>query len=85
MQGWTSSISRISRSTGTKRKSRNLQYGSQEGPKLARLALTGASFTQKANRLEIDQLRLSQGNVSLSRGADGQLSIQSLLVPQGKS
>lgn len=52
---------------------------------MARLALTGASLTQKANRLEIDQLRLSQGNVSLSRGADGQLSIQSLLVPQGKS
>ena len=60
------------------------RYGSQEGLDLARLTLTGASFNQKANRLEIDQLRLSQGNVSLTREADGQLSVQSLLVPQEK-
>ena len=60
------------------------RYGSREGLDLARLTLTGASFNQKANRLEIDQLRLSQGDVSLSREADGQLSVQSLLVPQEK-
>ena len=60
------------------------RYGSQEGLDLARLTLTGASFNQKANRLEIDQLRLSQGNVSLSLDADGQLSVQSLLIPQEK-
>ncbi|MCX5820076.1 MAG: DUF748 domain-containing protein [Deltaproteobacteria bacterium] len=60
------------------------RYGSQEGLDLARLTLTGASFNQKANRLEIDRLRLSQGNISLSREADGQLSVQSLLVPQEK-
>ena len=60
------------------------RYGSQEGLDLARLTLTGASFNKKANRLEIDQLRLSRGNVSLSREAGGQLSVQSLLVQQEK-
>ncbi len=60
------------------------RYGSAEGLDLARLALTGASFNQKANRLSIDDLRLSQGNISLSREADGHLSVQSLLVPQEK-
>jgi len=59
-------------------------YGSQEGFDLSRLALTGASFNQKANRLEIDKLSLSRGNVTLSRRADGQLSVQSLLVPPAK-
>jgi uncharacterized protein involved in outer membrane biogenesis len=60
------------------------RYGSEDGLDLARLTLTGASFYQKANRLMIDQLLLSRGNISLSREADGQLSVQSLLVQQEK-
>lgn len=60
------------------------RYGNREGFDLARLTLTGASFNQKDNRLEIDQIRLSRGNATLSREADGSLSVQSLLVPQKK-
>jgi uncharacterized protein involved in outer membrane biogenesis len=58
------------------------RYGKGEGIDMARLAVTGASFSQKTNRLAIDQLRLSQGNVSLSLEADGKLSTQSLLLSQ---
>jgi uncharacterized protein involved in outer membrane biogenesis len=60
------------------------RYSNQEGLDLTLLALTGASFDQKANQLSIDQIRLSRGEVSLSREADGKLSIQSLLVPSAK-
>jgi hypothetical protein len=60
------------------------RYGSGEGLDLVSLALTGTSFSQKANHLEIDQIRLSQGEISLSLETDGKLSVQSLLVPQEK-
>jgi len=61
------------------------RYGNNEGLDLASLAVTGASFSQKANRLLLDQVRLSRGNVSLSLEPDGKLSVQSLLLPQGQS
>lgn len=61
------------------------RYGSSEGVTLASLAVTGAGFDQKANRLEIDQILLSKGDLSLSRDAEGKLSVQSLLVPQAES
>ena len=56
------------------------EYGNKEGVKLALLVVTGATFGQKANKLSIDQIRLSRGEVSLSREADGKLSVQSLLA-----
>jgi len=58
------------------------EYGNKEGVKLALLSVTGATFGQKANQLSIDRIRLSGGEVSLSREADGKLSVQTLLVPQ---
>jgi uncharacterized protein involved in outer membrane biogenesis len=65
-------------------KNLSARYGSEEGLDLALLAVTGAQFGQNANKLSIDQIRLSRGEVSLSREADGKLSVQSLLVPQEK-
>jgi uncharacterized protein involved in outer membrane biogenesis len=59
------------------------RYGNGEGFSLGRLEVSGASFSQKANRLEIDEIRLAGGDASLSREADGQLSVMSLLVQKG--
>lgn len=55
------------------------RYGNKEGVDLKLLAITGAAFNQKSSRLDIDQIRLSGGNVSLSLHADGKLSAQSLI------
>ncbi len=62
---------------------RNLsaRYGENEGLKLALLAINGVTFSQKRNSLEVAELRLSQGDISLSREADGKISLQSLLIP----
>jgi uncharacterized protein involved in outer membrane biogenesis len=60
------------------------RYGNREGLDLAHLTLTGTSFNQKDNRLEIDRIGLSRGNATLSRETDGSLSVQSLLLPQKK-
>lgn len=60
------------------------RYGNKEGLALALLTATGTSFSQKANQLSIEQLRLSSGEFSLSREADRELSVQSLLLPQEK-
>lgn len=54
------------------------RYGKKEGFDLARLQVTGASYRQKENRLEIGDILLAQGNISLSKDADGKLSILSL-------
>ncbi|WP_246014677.1 DUF748 domain-containing protein [Geomonas oryzae] len=53
------------------------RYG-KEGFDLALLQVSGTSFRQKENRLEIGELRLAQGNISLAKEADGKLSIMSL-------
>ncbi|WP_246037859.1 DUF748 domain-containing protein [Geomonas terrae] len=53
------------------------RYG-KEGFDLALLQVSGTSFRQKENRLEIGDIRLAQGNISLSKEADGKLSIMSL-------
>jgi len=57
------------------------RYGENEGLRLARLAVNGAAFSQKKNSLEVAELRLSGGDISLSREADGKISLQSLLLP----
>ncbi|MCE5281160.1 MAG: DUF748 domain-containing protein [Deltaproteobacteria bacterium] len=56
------------------------RYGDGEGVDLVSLQIDDAAFSQKANRLDIGRIALSQGQVSLSREADGRLSVESLLV-----
>lgn len=60
------------------------RYGSREGFDLATLRVKDASFRQSANRLEVGEVRLSRGNLSLSREDDGTLSPLSLLAEQPK-
>ncbi|GFE61404.1 DUF748 domain-containing protein [Geobacter sp. AOG2] len=55
------------------------RYGDKEGLDLKRLEVSGAAYHQKANRLDLDDIMLAQGNISLSRGADGTISLLSLL------
>lgn len=59
-----------------------VRYGEKdkEGFNLSTLSIKGASFVQKDNRIEIDDIRLSRGGVSLSRGTDGSISPLALLV-----
>jgi uncharacterized protein involved in outer membrane biogenesis len=55
------------------------KYGDKEGFDLARFEINGAGFNQKENTAEIAEIRLSKGNISLSREADGSISVLSLL------
>lgn len=57
-------------------------YGDKEGFKLGRFEISGAGFSQKDNRAEIAEIRLSKGDLSLSREADGSISVLSLLKSQ---
>jgi len=60
------------------------RYGDKEGLDLGRLEVNGAAYRQQDNRLELDDITLAQGTVSLSREADGGISLLSLLKkPQG--
>jgi len=62
----------------------SVRYGDKEGLDLKRLEVSAAAFRQKENRLELDGITLAQGAVSLSREADGGISLLSLLrKPQG--
>jgi hypothetical protein len=61
------------------------RYGIKEGFNLATLLVTDATFRQKENRLEIGGIRLSNGDISLSRETDGNLSLLSLIANQQKS
>lgn len=55
------------------------RYGDREGFDLALLEIKDAGFKQKENSAEIDEVKLSKGNLSLSREADGKISVLSLL------
>lgn len=55
------------------------RYGEKEGLDLALLSVDGAAFDQKKNSLVAAEVRLSKGNLSLSREKDGTLSPLSLL------
>ncbi len=59
-------------------------YGDGEGIDLASLTIDGAAFYQQTNRLQIDRINLSGGDISVSRESDGDISLQSLLVPKKK-
>lgn len=58
------------------------RYGTKEGFDLATLQVKDASFRQHDNRLEIGDLILSRGTMSLSKEADGKLSLLSLVSAQ---
>ena len=55
------------------------KYGDKEGFDLARFEISGAGFNQKEKTAEISEIRLSKGNLSLSREANGSISALSLL------
>jgi len=55
------------------------RYGDKEGVDLAQFSVSGAAFKQKENRLDIAEVRLSKGSMSLSREADSRLSLLSLI------
>jgi len=55
------------------------RYGDKEGFDLARLEINDAGFKQKENSAEIGEIRLSKGNLALSRETDGRISALSLL------
>ena len=58
------------------------RYGNKDGFDLNRFEVNGSSYNQKENSLGIDEVRLSKGDLSLSRETDGSLSILSLLKKQ---
>ncbi|MBU5614204.1 DUF748 domain-containing protein [Geomonas azotofigens] len=58
------------------------RYGQKEGFDLASLQVNDAGFRQSDNHIEIGEVRLSRGSLSLSKEADGKLSLQSLFVDQ---
>lgn len=55
------------------------RYGDKESVNLSRLEINSAGFSQKANAVEIGELKLVKGDMYLSREADGKVSILSLL------
>jgi len=58
------------------------RYGIKDGFDLALLQVNEATFRQKDNRLEIGDIRLSNGNMYLSRETDGNISLLSLVDKQ---
>ena len=58
------------------------RYGDNDGVEISAMTVNGAAFKQKENRLEVAEVRLTKGKVSLSREADGKFSVLSMLVPQ---
>jgi len=61
------------------------RYGAKEGFDLARLQVKDATFLEKENRLEVGDIRLSRGDITLSREADGSISLLSLMASRQKS
>jgi hypothetical protein len=62
------------------------RYGDKEGFDLARFEINGAGFSQKENKADISEVRLSKADLSLSREIDGSISALSLLkAPPAKS
>lgn len=55
------------------------RYGDSEGLDLSRLEITNAAFNQKANAIAVGEIRLTKGDISLSREVDGTISLLSLL------
>jgi hypothetical protein len=58
------------------------RYGDKDGFDLTRFEINGAGYNQKENSVGADEIKLSKGNVTISRETDGSLSILSLLKKQ---
>lgn len=56
------------------------RYGNNEGLDVSSLAVSGVSFKQNENSLEIGEAKITKGNVSVSRETDGKFSVLSLLA-----
>jgi uncharacterized protein involved in outer membrane biogenesis/outer membrane protein OmpA-like peptidoglycan-associated protein len=61
------------------------RYGAKEGFDLAGLQVKEATFREKENRLDVGDIRLSKGDITLSREADGSISLLSLIAGRQKS
>jgi uncharacterized protein involved in outer membrane biogenesis len=60
----------------------SVPYGEGDGIKLTALTIDGAAFQQKTNRIVIDRIYLSGGDIAVSRESNGGISVQSLIVPR---
>lgn len=60
----------------------SVRYGDKDGFDLARFEVNGSRYSQKENSIGADAIKFSKGSVSISREADGTLSIMSLLKKQ---
>ncbi len=58
----------------------SLRDAAGEGLDLARLTVNGVAYSRQENRVEVGDLRLTRGEVSLSRAPDGRISAENLLV-----
>ncbi len=55
------------------------RYGDKDGFDITNLEVNGAGYSQKKNALEVAEVRLSKGTISLSRELDGSISLLSLM------
>ncbi len=55
------------------------RYGDKDGFDMTSFEVNGAGYSQKKNALEVAEIRLSKGTVSLSRELDGSMSLLSLM------
>jgi len=55
------------------------RYGDKDGLDLPRFEITGAGYNQKENAVSIAEIKLSRGNITLSKETDGSISLLSLL------
>jgi uncharacterized protein involved in outer membrane biogenesis len=54
------------------------RFGRGDGLNLALLSVKGATYRQKENSLDMDELRVAGGSISISRESDGSISLSSL-------
>ncbi len=55
------------------------RYGDKEGFDLSRLEISNAGYSQKTHAVDVGEMRLTKGSLSLSREADGTISLLSLV------
>ncbi|MBL0225615.1 MAG: DUF748 domain-containing protein [Geobacteraceae bacterium] len=58
------------------------RYGDKDGFDLSRFEVNGSTYSQKDSSIGAAEIKLSKGNISLSRETDGSLSVLSLLKKQ---
>jgi hypothetical protein len=55
------------------------RYGEKDGFDISNFEVNGAGYSQKKNTLDVAEIRLSKGAISLSREVDGSMSLLSLM------